>query len=321
MIPSCKILIGDAAEQLAGLPAGSVQCCVTSPPYYGLRDYGMPGQIGLEKTVMDYIASICNVADQIRRVLKDNGTFWLNLGDSYYNYRPGYEAQSRQSFSSNEGAVVGQSGKRGERQDGLKEKDLMLIPHRVALAMQKDGWWVRSEIIWAKRNCMPESVLDRPTRNHEQIFLLTKNQNYFYDAEAIKEPISQSYAEDTRAHGVLRQRFYPGSKYVKEGMIELANGDFPAERVTTTRNKRTVWTITADPYPEAHFATYPPDLIKPCILAGSRLGDTILDPFAGSGTTGMVAIELGRNAILIDINPEYAALCETRTNVTPGLPF
>jgi DNA modification methylase len=322
MIPSCQILCGDAAEKLSELPERCVQMCVTSPPYFGLRQYGdQPLQIGLENTHEEYVQKLVAVARGIRRVLRDDGTFWLVIGDSYYNYRPGCTAQARQTLANHDGAVVERSGKRGERQGDLKEKDLMLIPHRVALSLQKDGWWVRSEIIWHKRNCMPESTLDRPTRNHEQIFLLTKNQNYYYNGEAIKEPISPSYAADTRAHGVLRQRFYPGSKYVKEGMIELQNGEFPEERVTTTRNKRTVWTVTSDPYPEAHFATYPPDLIKPCILAGSRLGDTVLDPFAGSGTTGEVATELGRNSILIELNPDYIPLIEKRTSVTPGLPL
>jgi DNA modification methylase len=319
MIPTCQILCGDAAEKLSELPEQCVQMCVCSPPYYGLRDYKDPRQIGLEKSVEEYVNRLVIVARGVRRALRDDGTFWLNLGDSYYNYRPGFTAQSRETFATHDGAVVEKSGKRGERQEGLKEKDLMLIPHRVALVLQKDGWWVRSEIIWHKRNCKPESTLDRPTRNHEQIFLLTKNQNYYYNGEAIKEPISPSYAADTRAHGVLRQRFYPGSKYVKEGMIELQ--DFPEERVTTMRNKRTVWTVTSDPYPEAHFATYPPDLIKPCIMAGSRLGDTVLDPFAGSGTTGEVATELGRNSILVELNPSYIPLIEKRTNVTPGLPL
>ena len=321
MIPTCTIICGESTAKLKELPERSVQMCVTSPPYFGLRDYGTPGQIGLENTVDEYVTRLVDVARGVRGVLKDDGTFWLNLGDSYFNYRPGYEAQSRQSFASNDGAVVGKSGKRSERQPDIKEKDLMLIPHRVALALQKDGWWVRSEIIWHKRNCKPESVDDRPTRNHEQIFLLTKSQDYYYDSEAIKEPISQTYADDKRAHGVLRQRFYPNSKYVKEGMIQLQNGEFPEERVTTVRNKRTVWSITQDPYPDAHFATYPPALIKPCVLAGSRMGDTVLDPFAGSGTTGEVATELGRNSILIELNPNYIPLIRQRCDTTPALPF
>ena len=321
MIPTCQILCGDACEKMAELPAQCVQMCVTSPPYFCLRDYGVPGQIGLENSVDEYVAKMVEVFREVKRVLRDDGTLWLNLGDSYFNYRPGCTAQGRQSIAKHDGAVVERSGKRGLRQGDIKEKDLMGIPWHVAFALQAHGWYLRSEIIWHKRNCKPESVDDRPTRNHEQIFLLTKSQDYYYDSEAIKEPISQTYADDKRAHGVLRQRFYPNSKYVKEGMIQLQNGEFPEERVTTVRNKRTVWSITQDPYPDAHFATYPPALIKPCVLAGSRMGDTVLDPFAGSGTTGEVATELGRNSILIELNPNYIPLIRQRCDTTPALPF
>jgi DNA modification methylase len=187
--------------------------------------------------------------------------------------------------------------------DSHQNKQLLGLPWRVAFALQADGWWLRSDIIWAKPNPMPESVQDRPSRSHEYIFLLSKNAHYFYDAQAIEEPISESYASDTRAHGVLRQRFYPNSKYVEHGMIKLENGEFPSERRTESRNKRSVWTIITQAYPEAHFATFPEELPKICILAGTRPEDTVLDPFAGSGTTGKVALELGRSAILIELNP------------------
>ena len=282
MIPKCEIICGDALEKLKDFPPCVIQCAVTSPPYYGLRDYGTPGQIGLENSVEEYVSKLVSVASEIRRVLAEDGTFWLNLGDSYYNYRPGLgQKQSKQSIAGEKFSEVENCPKRGLVMNGLKEKDLMLIPHRVALALQADGWWIRSEIIWHKRNSMPESVKDRPTRNHEQIFLLSKGQDYYYDWKAIQEPSSSNGA----------------------------------------RNKRSVWSVTMSPSSDDHFAAYPPDLIRPCILAGSRFGDTVLDPFAGKGTTGQVATELGRNSILIELNPKYAAMCELTSNVTPSLPF
>jgi len=199
----------------------------------------------------------------------------------------------------------------------------MMIPARCAIALQEDGWYLRDEIIWFKPNPMPESVTDRTTKCHEMIYLLTKSQDYYYDYEAIKEPISEAYANDKRPHGVLRQRFYPNSKYVKNGLIELESGPFPREeRRDTDRNKRSVWRVIVTSTTDEHFAPYPPGLITPCILAGSRLGDTILDPCAGRGTTGEVAIGLGRNALLIELNPTYAELCKRSVNdTTPGLPL
>lgn len=196
-----------------------------------------------------------------------------------------------------------------------------MIPARVAIALQADGWYLRDEIVWHKPNPKVESATDRCTKAHEFIYMLTKEAHYFYDQEAIKEPISESYANDKRPHGILRQRFYENSKYVKEGMIELENGAFPTERRDTMRNKRSVWTVVTLAYPGNHFATFPPDLIKPCILAGSRPGDTILDPCAGRGTTGEVSLELGRNCVLIELNPTYAALCRESIDITPSLPF
>ena len=318
MTPNLTILCGDVIDKLRELPDESVHCCVTSPPYWGLRDYATEGQLGLEKTPEEYVAKMVEVFREVRRVLRKDGTLWLNLGDSYAgggnnrgNNSPLFDKQA-----SNFGAT-GQVGIR-DVPDGLKPKDLVGIPWRVAFALQADGWWLRSDIIWAKPNPMPESVTDRPTKSHEYLFLLTKSANYFYDAEAIKEGAEQS------------------------------------------RNKRSVWTVATAPYPEAHFATYPPDLVKPCILAGTsakgccaKCGSyrnetktigwqptcecwllnilpspnsdpvitpcTVLDPFAGSGTTGAVALELGRSAILIELNPKYVELIRRRCNVTPGL--
>ena len=266
------------------LPDRSIQMCVTSPPYYGLRDYGDPRQLGSEATPEEYISRLVAISREIRRVLKDDGTYWLNLGDSYYNYRPGAgQALVKQSVART-GQDLPQSCARGANVlDGFKEKDRKMIPARVALALHSDGWYLRDEIIWNKPNPMPESVTDRTTKSHEFIYLLTKNQDYYYNSEAIKE------------RGVIYDGF---------------------------RNKRSVWTVNTDSTGNGeHFAVFPPLLIKPCIMAGSRHGDTVLDPFGGRGTTGEVCIELGRNVILIELNPTYAALCEQSVNTTPSLPF
>ncbi len=408
------ILTGDAIEQLRTLPDESVQCCVTSPPYWGLRDYSTNGQLGLEKTPEEYVAKMVEVFREVRRVLRKDGTLWLNLGDSYAG-----GGTSAVSNSEHDGGVwkadgftdgfrnsskyQGQS-RQATNVSGLKPKDLCGIPWRVAFALQADGWWLRSDIIWAKPNPMPESVTDRPTKSHEYLFLLTKSATYFYDAEAIKERASvephpagytsgESYAIGPMSRNGHSQREGDQSR------IWASNGN---------RNKRSVWTVATAPYPEAHFATYPPDLIKPCIMAGTsakgccakcgspwerivegeQTGDqrwskngglhradapgailspssvfrtgshnvnktigwqptckcrepwsealmrghdvgminpnnvqpcTVLDPFAGSGTTGEVALELGRKAILIELNPKYVALIRQRCDVTPGL--
>jgi DNA modification methylase len=322
MIPTHQILIGDAAEKLKELPDRSVQMCVTSPPYYGLRDYGDPRQLGSENTPGEYIERLVEISREIRRVLRDDGTYWLNLGDSYYNYRPGAgQALVKQSVSNNDQDLPQLCARRANVLEGFKEKDRMMIPARVALELHSDGWYLRDEIVWNKPNPMPESVTDRTTKTHEFIYMLTKNKDYYYDNEAIQEPISQSYAADMRPHGVLRQRFYPNSKYIKEGMLELDKSEFPNGERATTRNKRSVWTVNTFPYPDAHFAAFPPDLIKPCIMAGSRYGDTVLDPFGGRGTTGEVCIELGRSCILIELNPKYAELCRSSVDTTPGLPL
>ncbi len=425
------ILQGDAIEQLRTLPAESVQCCVTSPPYWGLRDYGtaaweggdeecdhlevndtrdpaickqttsagtsrlgfreacgkcgakrIDSQLGLEKTPDEYVAKMVEVFREVRRVLRKDGTLWLNLGDSYAN-----------NFGTNYAGATARVGntQSGEQRafnrvpDGLKPKDLCGITWRVAFALQADGWWLRSDIIWAKPNPMPESVTDRPTKSHEYLFLLTKSASYFYDAEAIKEAVVREW--DSTNGGNLS----PNRIHKANGEMRERGGEYP--ECTGSRNKRSVWTVATAPYPEAHFATYPPDLIKPCIMAGTsakgccakcgspwdrvvrKSGGTTgkswhdhkndlqvgqrggnedhrraaadgyetdykvetlgwqptckcdadiqpcvcLDPFAGSGTTGMVALELGRKAVLIELNPKYCDLIRQRTNVTPGL--
>lgn len=323
---NCQILTGDCREVLKTLPDASVQCCVTSPPYFGLRDYGVAGQIGLELSPAEYVEEMVAVFREVRRVLRPDGTLWMNLGDSYANdgkwggHTGGKHAKALHC------SPIG----RNKRYTGLKPKDLMGMPWEVAFALREDGWFLRRDIIWHKLNPMPESVTDRPTTAHEYLFLLTKSQSYYYDAEAIKEPASENTHDRTRKdRAAAGQKCEPTPKVNGLRPRKLAdagsgvknNGSFDAAMAVmpATRNKRSVWSVTSDPYPEAHFATYPPALIKPCIMAGSRPGDVVLDPFGGSGTTGQVAMELGRRAVLIELNPEYAKLINKRTDVTPGL--
>ncbi len=381
------ILTGDAIEQLRTLPDESVQCCVTSPPYWGLRDYSTNGQLGLEKTPEEYVEKMVEVFREVRRVLRKDGTFWLNLGDSYCGTGSKGEWTDPKYANGRNGQKVALNNKI----EGLKQKDLVGIPWRVAFALQADGWWLRSDCIWNKPNPMPESVTDRPTKAHEYLFLLTKSASYFYDAEAIKEQASVSIEDFRRANGSNSSEI--SGLYERSGGGQLGNPG--------SRNKRSVWTVATAPYPEAHFATYPPDLIKPCIMAGTsakgccakcgapwerivegeQTGDqrwskngglhradapgailspssvfrtgshnvnktigwqptckctshpvdgknawgitvepcTVIDPFAGSGTTGAVALELGRKAVLIELNPKYVALIRQRCDITPGL--
>lgn len=255
------IFEGDALTVLKLLPSDSVQCCVTSPPYWGLRDYGVPGQIGLEASVTQFINHLVQVFGEIRRVLRPDGVLWLNIGDSYTSGGRTWRAPDKKN-------PVRAMSVRPETPEGLKPKDLIGVPWRLALALQADGWYLRSDIIWEKPNCMPESVKDRPTRAHEYIFLMSKSEKYYYDYAAIKE----------------------------------ANG----------RNKRSVWSVHTQAFAEAHFATFPPKLIEPCILAGSRPGDYVIDPFLGSGTAAVVSSALGRKFVGVELNPEYVAITMKR---------
>ena len=310
-----QILNGDCIEMMKTLPEQSVNCCVTSPPYFGLRDYGHEGQIGLEETPEAFVQKMVEVFREVKRVLRDDGTLWLNLGDSYYNYRPGKgQALAKQSCASNDQELPQSCARRGNKLDGLKEKDLIGIPWRVAFALQADGWYLRSEIIWHKPNPMPESVTDRPTKSHEQIFLLTKSARYYYDADAVKEDISNStierWGENPPRKNASKQGFKAGSVKGESCMGANPSG----------RNRRSVWTIATAPYSGAHFATFPPELIRPCILAGCPKGGVVLDPFGGSGTTAAVANEENRNAILCELNPDYIPLINERINaVEPKL--
>jgi len=286
----------------------SVQCCVTSPPYWGLRDYGVDGQLGLEATPELYVAKMVEVFREVKRVLKADGTLWLNLGDSYATGTTAGRQLGTLDFG--KGTMEARKINRCGTPIGLKTKDLVGIPWRVAFALQADGWYLRSDIIWHKPNPMPESVTDRCTKSHEYLFLLAKNERYFYDAAAISEPSITPM--DTKA----AQSFKAKGGKARENYGTNEDNWEPSG----TRNKRTVWTVATSPYAEAHFATFPPKLIEPCILAGCPSGGLVLDPFAGSGTTIQVAQQLGRQGVGIELNPAYITLADTRTAQT-GLPL
>lgn len=304
MTPPHQILIGDCIESMHRLPDKSVQCCVTSPPYYGLRDYGVGGQIGLEETPAEFISKLIAVFAEVRRVLRDDGTAWVNMGDSY-----------------------------------SRDKQLMMMPARLAIAMQNDGWYLRQDIIWNKQNPMPESVRDRCTKSHEYIFLLSKKRNYYFDQQAITEPLTQSSVDRLAQAGWEEQQGSDRVPGKTNGAMKAVGGlrskrnSFSRETKATagehgqsaqhrpgrddidydqSRNKRSVWTVATARFKGAHFATFPPDLIRPCILAGSPRGGVILDPFGGAGTTGMVAMQEGRRSVLCELNPDYAAMARAR---------
>ena len=294
------ILFGDCRETLKEFD-GKARMCVTSPPYYGLRDYGgEEDQIGQEQTPEEYVEAMVDVFRKVRDVLTDDGTLWLNIGDSYYNYRPGKgQSYPKQSVSKTKQDLPDKCNKRGNKLDGLKEKDLIGIPWMLAFALRADGWYLRQDIIWHKPNPMPESVRDRCTKSHEYIFLFSKNKKYFYDNEAIKEP-AKDWGTRNRSNG----------KYHNEGTgLQPHSG---LEKSYPTKNKRSVWSVTNKPYKGSHFAVFPPDLIEPCIKAGSEEGDVVLDPFMGSGTTAVVSKSLGRHYIGCELHEEYGKLIQKR---------
>ncbi len=373
--------VGDCRDLLDQMPAKSVQCCITSPPYWGLRDYGQDGQLGLERTPAEYVENMVEVFRMVWQVLRDDGTLWLNLGDCYatgagsVGNAPGGGKQGARWKGDASRIRDEKRGYRGERLangrgdqpavlrkktratrdgthagkhtgiaamgpmtqpnrmpiPGLKPKDLVGIPWKVAFALQADGWYLRSDIIWAKPNPMPESVQDRPTRAHEYLFLLTKSARYYYDVAAIREPVQYGdhHRNGTPDHitqapgqspqrGITKRRRsgnkvrqYPGGDG-KRPDDHLASG-VPWEDKDGMRNKRTVWTIATEPTPDAHFATFPTKLVTPCILAGSKVNDLVLDLFGGSGTVGRVAEDLGRKWVLFDLNPEYAKIAKRKT--------
>jgi len=296
------ILFGDCRETLKQFDE-KARVCVTSPPYYGLRDYGGENnQIGMEQTPEDYVEEMVKVFRLVRDNLTDDGTLWLNIGDSYYNYRSDGN-YPKQTVSKTRQDLPTKTPVRGNKLEGYKSKDLIGIPWLLAFALRKDGWYLRQDIIWHKPNPMPESVKDRCTKAHEYIFLLSKNKNYYYNNEAIKEPVKQDWGTRDRTNG----------KYHNEG-----TGLQPHSGLTksyTKKNKRSVWSVTKKPYKGAHFATFPPELIEPCIKAGSEVGDIILDPFMGSGTTAMVAKMLDRYYIGCELHEDYGNLIQERVPI------
>jgi DNA modification methylase len=331
-----KTHIGDCRQTMDAMAAGGVkvQCIVTSPPYWGLRDYGVEGAIGLEPNLAEWLDCMTDVFTRARAVLADDGLLWLNLGDAYANDgKWGGETGGKQAYL---GEADRKRNGRSKRHTGLKPKDLMGQPWRVAFALQDAGWWLRSDIIWHKPNPMPESVYDRPTKCHEYVFLLAKSERYHYDATAIAEPATGG--AHPRQKPVAGHAHGPGSHGPKDHARKKAGlrdstkfgrgagwrvpgsfGDTVTE-VQETRNARTVWTIPTQPYEGAHFATFPESLVARCILAGSRPGDTVLDPFMGSGTVAQVATDLGRNFIGCELNPDYVDLHDLRRTTT-GMPI
>lgn len=280
------------------------QTCVTSPPYYGLRDYGHDGQIGLEETPEEYIKAMVEVFRCVWDVLEDDGTLWLNIGDSYYNYRPGKgQALVQQTVASNDQDLPQVCARRGNKLDGLKEKDLIGIPWMLAFALRADGWYLRQDIIWHKPNPMPESVQDRCTKAHEYIFLMSKSQKYYFDYEAIKEG-DQEYTRKASPKKIATSGALPDGAGI--------HGGFGKDITTIGANKRSVWTVNTKPYAGAHFAVFPQELIEPCIMAGAPVGGIVLDPFMGSGTTAQVAQHLNRQYLGCELNPEYKPLQDKR---------
>lgn len=336
--PGVRIECGDALALLRQEPSESVDCIVTSPPYWGLRDYGVDGQIGLEGTPPEYIARLLEVFREARRVLCEAGTLWLNLGDSYAG---SWGAQSRPDGSDERSTLEGSSmlsarqiaahpkGRTHtgsvKQTPGLKRKDLVGIPWRMAFALQADGWWLRSDIVWSKPNPMPESVTGRPTRAHEYVFLLTKAARYWYDADAIREratggacKVPAGWDTGDGPHNKLVGRYSTdkqrGHSRRHAGFNDRWDAMPRAEQMAHGRNARSVWEIAPQPFPEAHFATFPEDLARRCILAGCPEGGTVLDPFGGSGTVGAVAARFNRNAILFELNPAYVEMAKRRVD-------
>ena len=303
-IGDAKIYQGNCLDVLRTMPDQSVHCCVTSPPYFGLRDYGNAAQIGLEQTPAEYVARLVDVFREVRRVLRDDGTLWLNIGDSYAMSTKGAGGQGKQH--TNAGSI--HKSRAWRIPPELKPKDLIGIPWRVAFALQADGWWLRQDIIWHKPNPMPESVRDRCTKAHEYIFLLTKSEQYYYDADVIREPHARLWNETNGGN-------MADVGHKKNGKIESRQTHpkgYPLPN-PLGRNRRSVWTVATKPYKGAHFATFPPALIEPCILAGCPDEDgVVLDPFNGAGTTGIVALQHGRRYIGIELNPEYINLAVDR---------
>lgn len=303
-----SIITGDCREQLRTLPAASAQCCVTSPPYFGQRDYGVDGQIGHEQSPSAYIAELVEVFREVKRVLRPDGTLWLNIGDTYASDGGSGKQGTRGQRFGRRHTQEKLSGPRRFPDEGIKPKDLMMIPAMLAIALRHDGWYLRRDVIWHKPNPTAESVTDRPTTAHEYVFLLSQSDRYFYDADAIKEkgviPAGTRGAKGSKARAAAKG----------------VNGRPPTYwEYTGFRNARSVWTIQTRPFHGAHYATMAPELAERCILAGSRPGDTVLDPFGGAGTTGLAADRLGRSAVLIELNPAHAQMSRRRIEDDAGM--
>ncbi|HEX5426595.1 MAG TPA: site-specific DNA-methyltransferase [Candidatus Acidoferrales bacterium] len=307
-----SIYNGDVLSTLRAMDDQSIHCCVTSPPYWGLRDYGCEGQIGLEPTPEQYISKLVEVFREVRRVLRDDGTLWLNLGDSYFR-DPGKGDRSEYLGLNKNIADSGchRASQARSIPNGMKPKDLVGIPWSVAFALRADGWYLRQDIIWSKPNPMPESVRDRCTKAHEYMFLLSKNERYYYKADAIAEPV---VADEATQKSKNRTRNEQRGKGDDNGTYHSRGAATPFSNWKPVRNKRSVWEVGTEPLPEAHFATFPTALIRPCILAGCAPGGVVLDPFVGSGTTLLVAEILNCAGIGIELNPEYVEIAKHRLN-------
>lgn len=335
-----KILIGDCLQQLASLPSDSVNCCITSPPYWGLRDYGVEGQIGLEETPAEFLARLVAVFREVRRVLRPDGTCWVNMGDSYASKPNGPLGKGGHKTDAPHVSVRTAHARRSSRiPTGYKHKDMMGMPWRLAFALQDDGWYLRQDIIWHKPNPMPESVRDRCTKAHEYLFLLSKSRRYYFDQAAISEPLApasierlaqENWSEQEGSHrvpgktngsmkavGGKRSKRYSFARQTKatagsHGQKGQHRPDRQDIDYCDKRNKRSVWSVATAAFKGAHFATFPPDLIRPCVLAGAPRGGLVLDPFGGAGTTALVAMEEGRRSIICELNPEYAQIARNR---------
>ncbi len=330
--------VGDCLQVLRTLPDESAHCCITSPPYFGLRDYGVDGQIGLEQTPTEFVSRLVEVFREVRRVLRNDGTLWLNIGDSYASTAPGTR-NAPQPKGSKENPEQWGNLRPDLREYGIKPKDMIGIPWRLAFALQDDGWYLRQDIIWHKPNPMPESVRDRCTKAHEYLFLLSKSPRYHFDQDAIAEPLAPAsvarLAQDgwddqhgsdrvpgktngaMKAVGGRRSKRNSFARETKSsagthGQKAQHRPDRPDIDYSATRNKRSVWTVPTAGFKGAHFATFPPDLIRPCVLAGAPRGGLVLDPFGGAGTTALVAMQEGRRSVLLELNPEYASIARHR---------
>ncbi|WP_370601143.1 site-specific DNA-methyltransferase [Pseudomonas nitroreducens] len=342
MNPSHQIMVGDCLELLRAMPDDSVHTCITSPPYFGLRDYGMAAQIGLEQTPAEFVARLVEVFREVRRVLRYDGTLWVNMGDSYASIAGGYAPEGSAGKHDVVSRATRGAVRRGQRRmppSGLKQKDLIGIPWRLAFALQDDGWYLRQDIIWHKPNPMPESVRDRCTKAHEYLFLLSKSPRYYFDREAIAEPLAPASVTRLAQAGWEEQQGSARIPGKTNGTMKAVGGsrskrnsfaretkntpgthgqkaqhrpDRPDIDYSATRNKRSVWSVPTAGFKGAHFATFPLDLIRPCVLAGAPRGGLVLDPFGGAGTTGLVAMQEGRRSVLLELNPQYAAIADAR---------